>query len=121
MSVPFAHGEFVHSILTLTGILLIVGAALGLTAGIGLLQRQPWARMLAIILGVISPVDVPFGTALGPTLHLPLFRLRRSQRIPALRRRDHQRAPSADPPSGIRGMRALPVESPGGTCAPVTI
>lgn len=65
MPLPFAHGEFIHAILTVTGAALIAGAALGLAAGIGLLQRQPWARMLAIVLGFISLVDVPFGTALG--------------------------------------------------------
>ena len=31
----------------------------------GLFQRQPWARMLGIILGVIALIRVPFGTALG--------------------------------------------------------
>ena len=37
----------------------------GIAAGWGLLQRQPWARMLAIVLGCISLFDMPFGTALG--------------------------------------------------------
>ena len=31
----------------------------------GLFQRQPWARMLGIIVGVISLIRIPFGTALG--------------------------------------------------------
>jgi hypothetical protein len=38
---------------------------IGFIAGWGLLSREPWARMLAIILGAVSLVDVPFGTALG--------------------------------------------------------
>ena len=38
---------------------------LGVVAGWGLLDRQPWARMLAIVLGCIALVHIPFGTALG--------------------------------------------------------
>jgi len=59
--VPF----FVHGILRCVGTLLVIGAALGLAAGAGLLQRQPWARVLAIVLAFINLVDMPFGTALG--------------------------------------------------------
>lgn len=59
--VPF----FVHGLLRGVGTLLVVGAALGLAAGAGLLQRQPWARVLAIVLAFINLVDMPLGTALG--------------------------------------------------------
>jgi hypothetical protein len=54
--IPLIHG---------IGILLLCGAAIGLLAGWGLLQGQPWARMLAIVLGFLSLLDIPFGTALG--------------------------------------------------------
>ena len=37
----------------------------GLIAGYGLLTKKPWARILAIILGVISLIRFPWGTALG--------------------------------------------------------
>ncbi len=37
----------------------------GLVAGIGLLQFQPWARILTIVLSVLDLIHVPFGTALG--------------------------------------------------------
>ena len=40
-------------------------AALQLVAGWGLLQRKPWARILTIVLGVISLIRFPLGTALG--------------------------------------------------------
>jgi uncharacterized membrane protein (UPF0136 family) len=40
-------------------------AALQLIAGWGLLQRKPWARILTIVLGVISLIRFPWGTALG--------------------------------------------------------
>ena len=47
------------------GGLLLVGGVIGIVAGWGLLERQPWARMLAIVLGCFSLLDMPFGTALG--------------------------------------------------------
>lgn len=59
--VPF----FVHGILNGVGAGFIVTAVLGFITAWGLLERQPWARMLAIIFGCISLFDVPFGTALG--------------------------------------------------------
>jgi len=37
----------------------------GLIAGLGLLQFQPWARILTIVLSVIDLIHVPLGTALG--------------------------------------------------------
>jgi hypothetical protein len=43
---------------------LFVAAAAFLT-GWGLLQRRPWARTLAIVLGVLALFHPPFATALG--------------------------------------------------------
>ena len=56
---------FVPGLLQGIGLFLCGVAAIGLLAGWGLWERQPWARMLAIVLGVISLIEVPFGTALG--------------------------------------------------------
>ncbi len=57
---------FLHPLISVVGVVSIVKAAAGFIAGWGLLNRQPWARMLAIVLGVISLFfHVPFGTALG--------------------------------------------------------
>ena len=56
---------FVNGILQTVGYVLIIGAAAGLIAGWGLLERQPWGRTLAIVLGAFSLIDLPFGTALG--------------------------------------------------------
>ncbi len=56
---------FVHGLLQILGVLVLVEGALGLAAGWGLLERRPWARMLTLILGCISLIKVPFGTALG--------------------------------------------------------
>lgn len=63
--IPEAPPFFVHGLLRTIGFLLLAGAVLGIAAGWGLLERQPWARMLAIVLGVVSLFDMPLGTALG--------------------------------------------------------
>ena len=44
---------------------MLGSAAIGIIASWGLLERQPWARMLAIVLGCFNLLDMPFGTALG--------------------------------------------------------
>lgn len=59
--VPF----FVHTILAGIGLLLCAISAVGLLAGWGLLTWKDWARILAIILGVLNLINFPFGTALG--------------------------------------------------------
>lgn len=56
---------FVHPLMMLVGILSLAKAAAGFLAGWGLLNRQSWARMLTIVLGVIALFHIPFGTALG--------------------------------------------------------
>jgi hypothetical protein len=56
---------FVQGMLSGMGWVFVAGAVLGIIAGYGLIQREPWARMLAIIMGVISLLEMPFGTALG--------------------------------------------------------
>jgi hypothetical protein len=57
------------------GILTVVGSVIavfltivsvpGLIAGIGLLRRRPWARILAIVVSCLDLFNIPFGTALG--------------------------------------------------------
>lgn len=37
----------------------------GIVAGIGLLKRKEWARILSLILGVIDLINFPLGTAIG--------------------------------------------------------
>jgi hypothetical protein len=47
------------------GILVLGKAALGFIAGWGLMQREGWARMLALVLAFIALFHIPFGTAIG--------------------------------------------------------
>ncbi len=59
--VPF----FVHGIVRTVGSLFLAGGVLGIVTGWGLLERQSWARMLAIVLGCFSLLEMPLGTGLG--------------------------------------------------------
>ena len=56
---------FVHGLLRGVGVMFMASAVVGIVAGWGLLERQPWARMLAIVMGCFNLIDMPFGTALG--------------------------------------------------------
>jgi len=56
---------FVPGILRAVGGLFVVSGLAGIAAGWGLLDRQPWARTLALVLGCLNLIDMPFGTALG--------------------------------------------------------
>jgi len=55
----------VHGLLSGIGWLFLAAASIGLITGWGLLRREPWARTLAIIIALVSLLDMPFGTALG--------------------------------------------------------
>ena len=57
--------NFIFPMMHTLSVVLLGTAVLGIVAGWGLLERRPWARMLAIVLGCIFLVDMPFGTALG--------------------------------------------------------
>jgi len=62
---PVSAPGFVHVILTVVGWILLTGSILGLITGWGLLQREPWARTLAIVMACLNMVHMPFGTLLG--------------------------------------------------------
>ena len=50
---------------TFVAVLLIGLSAPGVIAGIWLLRRRGWARILAMIVGGLGLMDIPLGTALG--------------------------------------------------------
>jgi hypothetical protein len=50
---------------TAIAVFLIVISLPGIITGLGLLKFRPWARILAIILGVLHLLSFPLGTALG--------------------------------------------------------
>ena len=63
--VPFPMRAFLMPIAGIIGVFLVASAVAGLLAGWGLMNYRPWARVLALVLGVISLLHFPFGTALG--------------------------------------------------------
>jgi predicted nucleic acid-binding Zn ribbon protein len=57
---------FLHPLLGLIATVVVVKAFAGFVAGWGLLQREPWARTVAVVLAFPALFfNVPFGTALG--------------------------------------------------------
>jgi zinc-ribbon domain len=70
---PFAFSFFgwpfsrfmLHGLIAGVGLGVILLGAVGLAAAWGLWQRAGWARVLALILGIIALFHFPLGTALG--------------------------------------------------------
>jgi hypothetical protein len=60
----FVQG-FIQPLLTLVAIFVLSKALLGFAAGWGLLRREGWARIIALIVGFLALFHPPFGTALG--------------------------------------------------------
>src|SRR5258708_32453357 len=56
---------WLRPLLTFVGWLILAKAAAGFFAGWGLLQRQEWARTVALVVGFVALLNVPLGTALG--------------------------------------------------------
>ncbi len=56
---------FLRGMMSAVATLVLLKALAGIIAGWGLLQREPWARLLTLVLGFISLLSIPFGTALG--------------------------------------------------------
>jgi predicted nucleic acid-binding Zn ribbon protein len=65
MGAAEAPTAFLRPLLSVIAIFVLGKAACGFIAGWGLLQREPWARVLAIVLGFLSLFNIPFGTAVG--------------------------------------------------------
>ena len=57
--------SWLRPFLTVIGCLILAKAAASIIAGWGLLQREPWGRTLALVVGFISLFNIPIGTALG--------------------------------------------------------
>ncbi len=60
----FSSG-WLHPFFLLIGWVVLVKAAAGVAVGWGLLQREPWARVITIVMAFLALFNVPFGTALG--------------------------------------------------------
>jgi hypothetical protein len=60
----FLAGIFPLLLTIAAGFLLLLAVG-GICVGAGLMQKRPWARVAAIVLGVLALFHPPFGTALG--------------------------------------------------------
>ncbi|MGP0096923.1 MAG: hypothetical protein ACLPHI_07790 [Terriglobales bacterium] len=56
---------WLRPLITVVGWLILAKAAAGFIAGWGLLQREEWARIVALVVGFVALLNVPIGTALG--------------------------------------------------------
>jgi hypothetical protein len=56
---------WLRPLISLIGWMILAKAAAGIIAGWGLLQRQDWARTVALVVAFIALLSVPIGTALG--------------------------------------------------------
>lgn len=56
---------FLAPLLGAIGSALLVMTVLAAAVGIGLLMAEGWARILAIVIGILNLISIPFGTALG--------------------------------------------------------
>jgi len=57
--------EWLPTLVSTIGWLILAKAALGFAVGWGLLQHEDWARTFALVLGFVVMLNVPIGTALG--------------------------------------------------------
>ncbi|MGH9404632.1 MAG: zinc-ribbon domain-containing protein [Terriglobia bacterium] len=62
---PFGWRALVLPIAAFAGLFFMAFGVAGLIAAWGLLQRRTWARILMIVLAIISLIHFPLGTALG--------------------------------------------------------
>jgi hypothetical protein len=62
---PMPARAFMLPLIGGIGAFMTVACVAGIAAGWGLIDRRPWARSLAIVLGCLALIDFPFGTALG--------------------------------------------------------
>jgi hypothetical protein len=57
---------FLRPLLSAIAVIILSGSALGFFAGWGLLHREPWARILALVLAFcVMFINIPLGTAVG--------------------------------------------------------
>jgi hypothetical protein len=58
--------DFLRPLLSVVAIIILGGAAFGFSAGWGLMHREPWARVLTLVLAfLVLFINIPVGTAVG--------------------------------------------------------
>jgi len=64
LALPF-DAHILAPFIAMVGFMVVIKSLCGLVVGWGLLRRQPWARVFALVMAFISLIHLPFGTALG--------------------------------------------------------
>ena len=72
---------------TILGVFFLVLSLPGLLAGYGLMKHYAWARILAIVLGILNLFNFPLGTALGAYTLWVLFTPEGQQLFSPIRQR----------------------------------
>ncbi len=62
---PWPVRGFLLPFISALGTVVLALSIAGIIAGWGLMSHAPWARMLAIVIGCINLIHIPFGTAMG--------------------------------------------------------
>jgi hypothetical protein len=65
MAGPPAGPDFFLGLFTILAVYLLLKAIASFLAGWGLMQKEPWARTLTLVLGFLELLNIPLGTALG--------------------------------------------------------
>lgn len=65
MAGPPVGPDFFLGLFTILAAYLLLKAIAGFMAGWGLMQKEPWARTLTLVLGFLELLHIPLGTALG--------------------------------------------------------
>ena len=70
LGVAWASGDgesfvILTSVASGVGLLFAIGSVPSLLAGIGLLRRKSWSRVITLVASAINLINFPFGTALG--------------------------------------------------------
>jgi hypothetical protein len=61
----FPVGEILPAVLSTMGLVSLLLAGIGFVVGFGLMERRPWARTMAIVVGIIALLHPVLGTVLG--------------------------------------------------------
>jgi hypothetical protein len=63
---PFGTGaRWMAGLAVLVATFTLFSTVLSFLVGYALLTRKPWGRILAIVIGILQLIKIPFGTALG--------------------------------------------------------
>lgn len=65
LDMPWGGPGFLRPLFSVIATMILLKALAGFASGWGLLERQSWARPLTLVLGFVSLINIPLGTALG--------------------------------------------------------